>query len=250
MSDKQYHINVSSEDIKGCTKMIICGDPGRVPKISKYLDDVEELSFNREYNVHKGKLITGESIIISSCGIGSPSTAIGVEEFGFLGINTMIRVGTSGILTKVKLGDVISATGCIRDEGTSSQYIDLAFPSIASVDVIFALREAATALGHNKIFHEGIVHCKDAFYIEHPKMIPRYNAIQDRWEQWKKGNALVTEMESSLLFVLASIRGWRAGAIMAAIGDTDSGEPIIDKTVGVNEAISIAIKAMEFLPII
>ena len=52
--DKQYHINVSSEDIEESKHLLICGDPGRVPRISSLLKDPREISFNREYRIHLG----------------------------------------------------------------------------------------------------------------------------------------------------------------------------------------------------
>jgi len=243
---KQYHINVSKKDIKNSNFCIICGDPGRVPRISKYLKDSEDLSFNREYRIHLG-YIESTPVIVSSMGIGAPSTAIGIEEFGFLGVKTFIRVGTSGILSnKVKLGDIISAIGAIRDEGTSKQYIDYKFPAVANPDVIVALRIAVKRLGFSSIFHEGIVHCKDAFYTETPELIPD-SSIHQNWEMWKKAGTLITEMECSVLFTISQIRGWRSGGIMAAIGNTDKGALIIDPKKGQEEAIKTAVEAVKIL---
>ncbi len=58
---------------------------------------------------------------------------------------------------------------------------------------------------------------------------------------------MVTEMECSALFVIGTIRGWRTGGIMAAIGDTESGAVIIDHTKGQEEAIKVAIEAIRLL---
>ncbi|MHA1978715.1 MAG: nucleoside phosphorylase [Candidatus Hodarchaeales archaeon] len=244
--DKQYHINVSSEDIEESKHLIICGDPGRVPRISSILKDPREISFNREYRINLG-YINEHPILVSSCGIGAPSTAIGVEEFGMLGVNNIIRVGTSGILSrKVKLGDIVSATGAIRDEGTSLEYVPSSFPAVAHPDVVFALREAAKHFLLEDRFHEGVVHCKDAFYSETPELIPDFNA-ENKWKTWIKAGTLITEMESSTLFVLGTIRGWRTGAIMAAIGNTEEGELIIDHMKGQKEAIQVAVEAIKRL---
>lgn len=242
----KYHINVSEKDIENSKYCLICGDPGRVPKISALLKDSNEISFNREYRVHLG-YVSNFPIIISSMGIGGPSTAIGVEEFGQLGVNTFIRVGTSGILSeKVKLGDIVSATGAIRDEGTTSQYIDCVFPAVANVDVILALRQAANNLGLSSRFHEGIIHSKDSFYSETPALIPD-TSIENRWNSWKRAGALVTEMECSTLFVICQIRNWRSGGVLAAIGDIEKGELIIDPKKGQEEAITIAIEGTRLL---
>ncbi|MHA1993605.1 MAG: nucleoside phosphorylase [Candidatus Hodarchaeales archaeon] len=245
--EKQYHINVSAEEIENSQHLIICGDPGRVPRISELLQNPREVSFNREYRIHLGYL-NNTPIVVSSCGIGAPSTAIGIEEFGKLGVNTILRVGTSGILSRdVKLGDLVSATGAIRDEGTTDEYILPAFPAVAHPDVIFAIREAIEHLDLQSRFHEGIVHSKDAFYSETPEMIPDSARAKSKWTAWINAKTLITEMECSTLFVISSIRGWRAGGIMAAIGDTESGEVIIDHMKGQKEAIETSIEAIKRL---
>ncbi len=244
--EKKYHINVSMNEIEGSKYCLICGDPGRVPRISSLLNSAKEISFNREYRIHLGYL-NDNPILVSSMGIGCPSTAIGIEEFGQLGVNTFIRVGTSGIISKkVKLGDIVSATGAIRDEGTSHQYIDPAFPAVANVDVVLAIRQAATNLDLMSKFHEGIIHSKDSFYSETPSMVP-LPTMKDRWKMWRDAGALVTEMESATLFVISQIRKWRSGGIMAAIGGTDGEEQIIDHMVGQKEAINVAIEAIKIL---
>jgi uridine phosphorylase len=244
---KQYHINVSPSETENSRHLIICGDPSRVPRISENLQDSRELSFNREYRIHLGYL-ENQPILVSSCGIGAPSTAIGIEEFGILGVDTIIRVGTSGILSpNIKLGDIISAVGAIRDEGTTREYVPYAFPAVAHPDVIFALREGATALNLESRFHEGVVHSKDAFYSEMPDLIPDIATAKNKWKTWINAGTLITEMECSTLFVLGIIRGWRTGGIMAAIGDFESGEVIIDHTKGQKEAIEVAIDAIKRL---
>ncbi|MHA1512986.1 MAG: nucleoside phosphorylase [Candidatus Hodarchaeales archaeon] len=245
--DKQYHINVSSKDIEESKHLIICGDPGRVPRISSLLKDSREISFNREYRIHLG-YINNKPVLISSCGIGAPSTAIGIEEFGILGVSNMIRVGTSGILSrKVKLGDIVSATGAIRDEGTTHEYVPASFPAVAHPDVVIALRQAVKHYNLERIFHEGIVHSKDAFYSEIPKLIPDSVNAENKWKTWIRAGTLITEMECSTLFVLGAIRGWRTGGIMAAIGDTKGGELIIDHMKGQKEAIEVVIEAIKRL---
>ena len=47
-----------------------------------------------------------------------------MEELVECGADTFIRVGTSGgIVDKVKGGDIVIATGAIRQEGTSREYL-------------------------------------------------------------------------------------------------------------------------------
>ena len=244
---RHYHINLSKEDLKGAQHMFIVGDPARTEKIAHYLKDPQELTFNREYRTFLA-YIEENPVVIASMGIGGPSAAVGLEEFGRCSITTIIRVGTSGILhSQVKLGDIVSAVGAIRDEGTTKQYLPPEYPAVANPDVVIALRKGAFDLNLQDRFHEGIVHSKDAFWSEEPEMIPAKKNIIERWETWKRGRALITEMEVSTLFILGTIRGWKTGAIMAAIGDFENGELVVDTKAGQVESIKTAIAGMQLL---
>lgn len=245
--DILYHIKVNRNSSLP-RYLITCGDPARAHRIAtEFLTDAKELAKNREYWSFTGNY-KGVNLIVSSMGIGSPSVAIGLEEFGMLGVDTFIRVGTSGSVSpQVKHGSIVNATSSVRDEGTSKQYIPIEYPAVASVDVVLALRKAAKELKITKYF-EGIVHSKDAFYSESNDFTaqPEFNRL--RWESWKKGNVLATEMECSILFTLAQIRKWRAGSILAVIGSIWDESPIgIDHTSGQKEAIATALEALKIL---
>jgi len=39
--------------------------------------------------------------------------------------------------------------------------------------------------------------------------------LKARWEAWRRGNVISSEMESAAIFVISSIRGCRASSVMA-----------------------------------
>ncbi|NLC78912.1 MAG: uridine phosphorylase [Ruminococcaceae bacterium] len=213
---KMYHIALCKEDLQGAKYAIICGDPDRVPKIAEYLENPRALVFNREYNSWLGEL-SGEKVVVMSHGIGGPSTAIMVEELIKLGVDTFVRVGTSGgIQMDVLPGDVVILNGAVRMEGTSKEYMPIEFPAVADFDVTAALKKAAESLGER--YHLGIGQCKDSFYGQHsPESMPVSNELTAKWEAWKRGGVLVSEMESATLFVVCSTRRVRAGAVMLCV---------------------------------
>ena len=138
------------------------GDPGRVPKISKGWDKVQEVCRTREYVVHTGYK-NGVRMTAASTGIGAPSTAIIMEELAKLGARTFIRIGNSGaIADKVQLGDYVISTGAVRDEGTSKSYVCSEYPAVAHYEVVSALVEAAKESGQR--YHTGITVSVDGFY--------------------------------------------------------------------------------------
>ena len=152
-----------------------------------------------------------------STGMGGPSTAIGVEELYQTGVDTMIRVGTcGGMAEEVMGGDLVIANGAIRMEGTSKEYVDLAFPAVADFDVTAALRQSAKELGAR--FHLGIVQCKDSFYGQHsPERMPCGKELEEKWEMWIKAGCLASEMESAALYIVAQVLGVRAGCILNTV---------------------------------
>jgi uridine phosphorylase len=163
---------------------------------------------------------SGVEITVTSTGIGGPSLAIAVEELVRLGADTLIRVGTGGAMQKTIMpGELIVGTGAIRDEGTSRAYMPIEFPAVGDPTVIAALAEAAADVGHP--WHTGIIHSKDSFYGQkEPERMPVADRLQSHWNAWVHGGALLSEMETATLFVLASVLGVRSGSI-CAVGAND-----------------------------
>lgn len=233
----QYHINCRSSDVG--RYVLLPGDPGRVPLIASFLDEAEKVTQNREYLTYTGTL-DGVKVSITSTGIGCPSTAIAVEELSKIGADTFIRVGTSGIMQPyIQSGDLVVVTGAVRDEGTSGQYMPLAFPAIANIDVVNCLRQACREGGVRH--HIGLSHSKDSFYGEtEPDRMPLADELKGRWQAWIQGGVLCSEMEASTLFVISAILGKRAGGLMIAAGVHNSLETLCATAVdGVRRLIAL-----------
>jgi len=209
----QYHIRCRPGDVG--RYVLLPGDPGRVPKIAAYLNNAKQVAHNREYLVYTGS-IDDVPVSVCSTGIGCPSTAIAVEELVRCGADTLIRVGTSGMMQPhMNPGDLVIATAAIRDEGTSRHYLPLEFPAVADPTIVAAFITACKT--HSIRYHTGVVHSKDSFYgeVEMDRM-PMAEQLKSRWKAWVAGGALCSEMEAATLFVVSSFLGKRAGALMLA----------------------------------
>lgn len=240
--DKVLHLRARPNDIGAY--VFLCGDPSRVAAISKYFEEQREVTTARGYVIHSGKL-SGVRVCVVASGIGGPSTAIAVEELIALGARTFLRVGTCGSLQPhVKIGDTVISTAAVREEGTTRQYIALEYPAVASWDVVQALVHSCQALKSR--FHIGLTHCKDAFYSELPEYTADPEGTERRWQGWTRGNVLCTEMEASTIYVIASMRGCRAGAILHVVGSTIEGN-LIAKAPDIENVLKIAIAAMNQL---
>lgn len=247
-NQKQFHIPASVGEIgRYC---ILPGDPARCERIASRLENPIHLGQNREFNIWNGTLC-GVLVTVCSTGIGGPSTAIAVEELANCGADTMIRVGTcGGIDLSVKSGDLVIATGAVRQDGTSHEYAPPEFPAVPNAHVLLALMQAAETGAAD--WHAGVVQSKDSFYGQHsPQTKPTAEALTEKWEAWKRLGVLASEMEASTLFTVGAYRRLRTGAIFHTIWnqerfaeglDTDA-EEVHDTS----NAIDAAIEALKIL---
>lgn len=211
---RQYHIACAPGQVgRYC---LLPGDPGRCAAIASCFDQAQRVASNREFVTYTG-LLMEEPVSVTSTGIGGPSAAIAMEELAALGADTFIRVGTcGGIHPDVIGGDVVIATGAVRQEGTSREYAPIEFPAIAHYTVLAALVDSAARLGLS--FHTGVVQCKDSFYGQHsPDGMPVSTELNDKWEAWKRLGVLASEMESAALFTVAAARSLRCGSAFQVV---------------------------------
>ena len=234
---KQYHIQLQKGDVG--RYVLLPGDPGRSQIIARHLEGAVHVATNREYVTYTG-FLDGVKVSVTSTGIGCPSSAIALEELVRVGADTFIRVGTSGAIQPgTKSGDLAIVTGAIRDEGTSIHYLPIAFPALADMEIVAALRSAAQKAGLPHAL--GISQAKDSFYGEvEPERSGVTTRLLDRWHAWQVGGAICSEMEAAALFIVASTLKVRAGGIMAMHGEGPFGslEPLIETAIsGVRELI-------------
>lgn len=104
-----YHLALKPEQL--AQNVILVGDPGRVPMVSKFFDSIEHKVQNRELVTHTGTL-NGKRISVISTGMGTDNIDIVVNELDAL-VNVdlktrtpkeerqslnLVRIGTSGSL--------------------------------------------------------------------------------------------------------------------------------------------------------
>ncbi len=69
-------------------------------KIAALMDKPVSLASRREFTTWRAEL-DGKPVIVCSTGIGGPSTSIAVEELAQLGIRTFLRIGTTGVFSRI-----------------------------------------------------------------------------------------------------------------------------------------------------
>jgi uridine phosphorylase len=149
--------------------------------------------------------VEGVPVSVQVTMMGSPTTGIVVEELLMLGVETFIRVGTTGAFPPLEIGDVVVAQSAAGFTGFASVIGD-GEPTAptADLDIVLALRDASRAAGLTT--HVGPIVTGDTFYGDpHPLGATR----------WGLRGYLSLEMETAALYLLAMRERARGRAVRA-----------------------------------
>ena len=235
---KQYHVGLAETDIEGARYALLPGDPGRVPQLARGLDgQAVALGQHREYCSWLAQL-AGQPVLVCSTGLGSPSTAVAVEELANIGVTHFIRVGTTGAIQPgVDYSDLVISKAAVRLEGTSSHYAPMAYPAVASFDLTASLVEAARAL--DIPHHVGITASSDTFwpgqerYDNHAGYVLR--RFQGSMAEWRQLQVTNFEMEAAALFTVCATFGLSAACICGVIAKRVESEEVRPDAYGLAE---------------
>jgi uridine phosphorylase len=219
MTAAVFHLGVTKEDLDGATLAIIPGDPARVEKIANLMQEPKFLASHREYTLFLAKL-DGKSVVVCSTGIGGPSTSIAVEELAQLGVNTFLRVGTTGaIQPHVNVGDMIVTTASVRLDGASLHFAPMEFPAVADFAAATAMKEAVEENGAT--VHMGVTASSDTFYPGQERYDTFSGRVVKRFQgsmqEWQDMGVLNFEMESATLLTMCASSGLTAGCVAGVI---------------------------------
>ena len=240
---KQPHLLVEEGDVENVA--LVPGDPGRVDRIAKQCENVEEVAQNREYKVVNATY-EGTPLTICSTGIGCPSAAIAVEELARVGVETFVRVGSCGALQpEMAVGDLVITSGAVRQEGTTDEYVREDYPAVADHEVVSALVAAAERLGYD--YHVGITMSADSFYTGQGR--PGFEGFraagsESLVDDLREANVKNIEMEAATLLTVANVYGLRAGAVCSVYANRVTGE---FRTEGESRAVETASLAVHLL---
>ncbi|HFS6716224.1 TPA: uridine phosphorylase [Proteus mirabilis] len=250
MSDV-FHLGLTKNDLQGATLAIVPGDPKRVEKIAKLMDNPVHLASLREYTSWRGE-IDGKAVIVCSTGIGGPSTSIAVEELAQLGIRTFLRIGTTGAIQEhINVGDILVTTAAVRLDGASLHFAPMEFPAVSDFECMNALYKAAKDNGST--VHVGVIASSDTFYPGQERYDTYTGRVVRRFKgsmkEWQEMGVMNYEMESATLLTMCASQGLRAGMVAGVIVNRTQQEipdaELLKKTE--NNALGIVIEAARTL---
>jgi uridine phosphorylase len=231
---RQYHLGVRPGEV--AREILLVGDPGRAERVAARMERIEHEVREREYVTFTGP-IAGRRLSVVGTGIGPDNTEIAVIELcNVVDEPLMIRAGSCGALQPgIALADLVVTRAAYRMETTSLHFVGEGYPAAADPEVVVALVQACDELGLP--FHVGITATAPGFYGAQGRLVPGFPPRNPNVLAELAGQGVANlEMEASCLLTLASLRGFRAGAVCAVYASRDRDEFIADARKGQAEA--------------
>lgn len=271
-----YHLRLRPEQV--APTVLLVGDPGRVPRVSRHFDHIEHVVERREFITHTG-MLAGKRFTVLSTGIGTDNIDIVLNELDALvnidfetrlprsrpRVLNLIRLGTSGGLSPdVEVGSVVvSAWGVGLDnlmryykrpaKGAETQLEQQfeAFTAELGMDVeVYAAPASGALLKHFASLRKGITLTCPGFYgpqgrnlrlqsIYHPGFFDRVGQFE--FQGYRITNF---EMETAAIFGLADMLGHRALSCNAILANRVRGEFAADPAAVVNNLIETVLEIL------
>src|SRR6478609_5625030 len=194
--------------------VLLPGDPLRANYIADtYLDDVKQVNEERGLLGFTGTW-EGKPVSVQGTGMGCPGATIVFEELIQLGSKKLMRVGTcGGLQPHHALGDLIVALTAVPSDSTAMHLVgNEPHCPTASWSIIHGAVHVAKEQGQE--VHVGPIVSSDVFY----------NSDEGQYGRWSKRGVLAVEMEASVLFTIAALRGVEAGCLLTVSDIVVEGE--------------------------
>lgn len=244
-----YHLNLHPEDI--AEKIMLVGDPDRVPRVSKYFDTIEVKKNKREFYTHTGTL-RGERITVMSTGIGTENIDIVMNELDAL-VNIdlknkefkdektslqLFRMGTCGSVNPdVEVNNMLVTQNVVGLDGLLHFYSDYHFENEFSRNFLekFPYEQIKGMLYFSDWSEEISGYYKDAKYRGNTATFPgfyapqgrqlRLRAIDDKFLETLNDLGVTNfEMETSAIYGLSKLLGHKALTVNCVIANRRRGE--------------------------
>ena len=246
-----YHLHLQPEEL--APVIIVVGDPGRVPEISKYFDQIELKRQNREIVTHTGR-VGQKRLTVMSTGMGTDNLDIVMNELDAL-VNIdlkkrmafpehkslkIIRLGTSGALqADIKVDSFVMSTHGIGMDGLLYFYAGnqaVNEPLLAEAFVkhvswnnklpgIYAVKASESFMAEmGNGFIKGITLTAPGFYapqgrvLRLPLAFPQMNKLIETFKH-QESRIANFEMETSALYGLGRMLGHETLTICAIVAN-------------------------------
>nr|MBN1228656.1 uridine phosphorylase [Anaerolineae bacterium] len=212
---KFVHSNFGGECFPGdiAPYVFLPTDAHQVEMLVGHWDTARRITHHYEYLIYTGTF-RGTPVSACSTGLGGMSVAIAIEELAPLGAQTFLQLGLSSLPdTSSETGNLLIASGAVRFDGTSMDYVRPEYPAIAHFELVMAAAAAAEQLGFP--YRIGIVSSMASSGAHIKTGLHRF--LYDHTDSMRGTLNRVGVMggsgEEATLFVQSTIYGLRAGSI-------------------------------------
>lgn len=247
-----YHLDLRAEEL--AETVITVGDPGRVPAVSRYFDQLEFRRSHREFVTHTGRL-GSRRISVLSTGIGTDNIDIVLSELDAL-VNIdlerreprtgnyalqIIRLGTSGGLqADIPTDSCVISSAAIGLDNLLAFYSGPGPKAEAGLMEFFGEHTGLVQKGLRPYwtegsrelearfarlgFHEGITVTCPGFYGPQGRSLrlaPALPDLAERLSSFRFGNWRIAnfEMETSALYGLGGLMGHQCLSISTVVAN-------------------------------
>lgn len=221
-------------------------DPAKM--IADRLEGAELIGSSGMFTSYSGTY-KGAKITVVSGGSGSPEMELILYDFmEYTDAYTFLRVGGSGgIGDDVRPGDVVIASGVVREEAMTKAYIPAGYPAVSHYEVVGAMAEAAKAL--KAPAHVGVTLSVDSDFVGGGR--PGVGGYMQPWNIeiagiYNRAGVLNGDRESAAIVTLCALFGRRGGSVCSVADNLCTGETF-EAGRGHDFAINIALEGCALL---
>lgn len=187
-----HHLGIDETMV--AEKVIITPNPLEIPFYAAFMDNAEKVGEYREYVTYTGTY-KGEKLSVMSCGTGCMPVAIAIEELNHLGVKEVIKIACCPALQEeAEVGTLFAASGAVRGEFASREYIDVAYPAVSDMELLGKLLKVG-------VRQVGIFRSHDCVSLEKPWAV----GGKEKIAKWASLGVDVVDSETSAMFVISSI---------------------------------------------
>lgn len=208
---KYFHDDFGGEAKLGdiAESVILVNDPLSVENFTEAFENKVSVANHYQFRVVTGNFLD-QRITVCSTGLGGGSTSIAVDNLVRLGAKTLIYVD-GGSSDTCSFGSFV-ATGAIREDGASLDYVRSEFPAVSDPEVLMACLTAgrdldlaiSPALFWSRV---GALTQKDLHMVE------KFNATIESVEKKFVPPIIASGPEAATILTLSTIYRIRAGVI-------------------------------------
>lgn len=208
-----HHLGIDETMV--ANKVILTPDPQQIPFYAALLDDAKKVGEYREYVTYTGTY-KGVPMSVMSCGFGCMPMAIAVEELNHLGVKEIIKIAACpAIQPETKPGTLVAASGAVRSEGATREYIDISYPAVTDMGLLSRLLKAG-------VKESALFRSHDCLSLDTPWAF----GGKERIARWEKLGVDIVDGETSSMLVISSILNCHAASVALVSENYTTGEKL------------------------